>query len=533
MTRRLPALLVLVLGALLALVWMAGAPPEERVPEAPVKSAAPEVEPVQAAPRVPRGSREPAAEPASTEGDGEPEPAQSPSPIREVRTNVVAAGLPGRVHAVVLLTSSGAEQSAWWDGAAYTARAHLPDGVLRAEVRPFGGAGAGGPLVSGRIAPEQDEITVTVPAACVVAGRVIDQNGAAVPNAPIQYRSIALIQTRSVGDPQSVEEEVRTGAGSVQTDASGRFVIAVPRGSDCTLDAFEGRIRSELATSATVTADAGDTDVVIRIRWRPRIQLTVLDAAEQPVQNLQLRATWVGGPETAGEGRTSVAARSHTNGRVDFRDLREGRYAIDLAPEKAARKGYSAIESLTVETGRDDAVLRVRKGLSIRGAVVDSSGKPVEDAEIEAHPADASRVELTTVYAISAADGTFELVGLAPGVVYELRAMSQEGTAGLLTEQSSGTTNARIELGERVAMRGRVDRRYAGVRVELEHTDTGERLSGTVRSNGAVDLLGLRPGRHRVRVWRPGEDRARAELAEIEARPAGRLALDLEQAFGE
>lgn len=475
--------------------------------------------------------------PGASEHDGEPDPPRSPPPVREVRTHVVAAGLPSRVHAAVLLRlTSSTGQSAWWDGAAYTARGHLPNGVLRAEVRALGRANDR-PLVSGRIAPEQDEITVTVPVSCVIAGRVIHQDGAAVPNAPVGFRfeqgDLPVVDTDGGADAKRLAESSALVRSTITfpADENGRFVIAVRASERCTLTAFDGPTSSELATANSVTATAGDLDVVIRIELRPRIQLTVVDAAEQPVQGLQLRATRVGGPDAQGEGRTSVAARSHPDGRVDFRDLREGRYAIDLAPEKAARKGYSAIEPLTVETGRDDAVLRVRKGLSIRGVVVDAAGKPVEDAEIEAHPADASRVELTTVYALSAADGAFDLVGLAPGVVYELRAMSQEGTAGLLAEQSSGTTNARIELGERVAMRGKFERRFAGVRVELEHTDTGERLSAVVRSNGAVDLLGLLPGRHRIRAWRPGAERAPVELHEIEAVAAGRLVLDLGTAF--
>lgn len=366
------------------------------------------------------------------------------------------------------------------------------------------------------VEPHQTEVCLRIPPEATVAGRVIDGTG----------RPAAGVRV-------FVSAEDRLLVWSCTTDVDGGFVSGPVAPGRYLVRALVRSGRSHEGTSSREQVEAGDRDVVVHIRRRPSIEVHVRDVQGRPVPGLKLRATLVGSrsddSQPADGGRVSVAAHTRPDGLARFLDLIDGRYRLELAAEPRARRGYSLIESVETSTGAEDVVVRVRRGVVIEGVVVDREGRPVEDAEVEAH----GGPDGSLVYALTDAEGRFELAGLESGLVFELRATSQEGAATIARDVAAGDLGVRLELGDRKTLRGRFSKRFAGVRLRFVNERTGEVVDARINELGGVDVIGLAPGAQRVSVWvASGDDAGReVQLGTLDADRFSLASLDLEAAF--
>jgi len=151
---------------------------------------------------------------------------------------------------------------------------------------------------------------------------------------------------------------------------------------------------------------------------------TVRDAQRQPLGNARVSLVTEGGVELGSMlGGQYSEAVTDASGAYEFLYLRPGEYAVaaggalfggafgnESASGRTIRAGLSVEEGRTLE-GVD---FQLETPGSIAGKVLDTAGQPVKDASLFVRDASGrllDRFSMTT----SAADGTFEYKGLAPG----------------------------------------------------------------------------------------------------------------------
>ncbi|MBN1772883.1 MAG: carboxypeptidase regulatory-like domain-containing protein [Deltaproteobacteria bacterium] len=266
-----------------------------------------------------------------------------------------------------------------------------------------------------------------------------------------------------------------------------------------------GFFAADLELELTGTPCAGQVDVVLR-RLGGRVAGRVLDARRFPVANARVKVEPVGG-----------AARWAAQGTVSAAD---GTFGVGAPAEERLRVVATHpdyVETALETAPAEDLELVLRRGVRLRGTVVDEVGRPVA-AHVSLR---ADGRELRAVRA--GTDGTFD-AGRVPAGTYEVRAGAEGfADAAVLTgvdepPQDSAATERSVELVLRrgVVLEGRVVDRFdapvAGAAVEARLR--GSRLparEARTDADGRFTLAGLPPGTWDVTAEREGMGRVAAD----------------------
>ena len=323
---------------------------------------------------------------------------------------------------------------------------------------------------------------------CVVGGRVLAPNGAAVPAAIVHATRVGAGGT----DTDEPTEEVGTG----ETDEGGAFTIELGPG-DYALYAAGGGRASALVAPISLAPGEEVHDLELTLSSAAKLSGLVVDAAGDPVRGALVT---VRVPGDAGIVRTEGTTRA---GAFELDDLPDGPLAIDVLGFFGARA--------RLELARPERDLVVRLGPALGEltiVVIDEAGRPVPAAEL-------SIVGTRWAAFIQAGED-----GIATHAPREAR-LTLEATAG--EDRSERTdidlgvapTTVRLVVAAGATVTGRVldaDGTPARGTVKLD----GERASDTraeadLDEEGRYELLGLRPGRYVVRY--AASERDAAEMA--------------------
>jgi uncharacterized GH25 family protein len=191
---------------------------------------------------------------------------------------------------------------------------------------------------------ESQPLSVTVPSKAPIelrvlrtgsiAGRVVDPRGQAVAGAKVRYPQ------RRPGIAFSMSDSSRV----VETDKSGAFRIADLEPAVLLLTASaSGFAPSEQLTVALKSGEQA-RDVVLTLRVGGIIAGQVVDAADKPVPNREVRASDVDSVDFLDDHRAVTDA----DGRFEIRDLAAGTYEVTL-PKADTSGGFGNDDSQAVE----------------------------------------------------------------------------------------------------------------------------------------------------------------------------------------
>lgn len=278
------------------------------------------------------------------------------------------------------------------------------------------------------------------------------------------------------------------------------------------------------SANAKERAESGTIDVTITLEPLPTISGQIVDASTgAPISQgmVQLRAQIVGSQNNQTQGLQGTQVKiDDPEGRFTIVSPKAGSYIVE-----GKVPGYADTYSDLFETvmGRDTSgiVVRMTRGGTIVGRVVDDSGNPVQGAVVESHDevwsddlfmqvlgdiGDASEKSART-----AADGTFQLKGLTPAK-YQLmirhKDYAQEKIEGLtVTEgQETRTRDAVLPRGATITgvVYGPGGSPMAGAQVKMfPTTRSGRTHTVQTGANGAFTIGGVREGTYKIHATRP------------------------------
>ncbi|MEM8882916.1 MAG: carboxypeptidase-like regulatory domain-containing protein [Planctomycetota bacterium] len=193
-----------------------------------------------------------------------------------------------------------------------------------------------------------------------------------------------------------------------------------------------------------VLTDAPPIRIVIREREDASIEGIIVDPRGARVPSAIV---------TTGRSRSS----SDTHGRFRLRGLADGAHVLRVEPQETQLHGASSFRPVTargVEAGRDDVVIRISDGRTIRGRILDHTGAPLSRARVTLlpppppeEPGIGSRPH--TPETTTDADGRFLLRGLEPGPV-ELAVFRRGAMPLVFVVKGDEAGDQRLAAGESV-----------------------------------------------------------------------------------
>jgi protocatechuate 3,4-dioxygenase beta subunit len=339
-------------------------------------------------------------------------------------------------------------------------------------------------------------LVVEMAAGLSIAGRIEDAGGL-----PLEVRGltveIAPLGKRDAPFMGQSEEVGKGGVFSFRGLPAGRYrVTAGSRAWSDTQGAYSIRV---------VEADAGRTDLVIPLTRGKAIRGRVLLADGNPATDgnveVEVHVAGSGAPPPGG-----AWASTEENGTFTTDPLPDGQ-AFDLVARNHEDGTVAAVRG--VAPGTASVVLRLEKGGTIRGKVVDPEGKPLENASVWA-VAGAESVGASTP---SGDSGAFVIEGLPPGS-YRLYASSDAGNLAPVEPEAVvavGTVDAVVKTSKGFEFRARVvtdeGKPVAEVNAFAQRLEKGTWIDAgmAVVADGALVIRSLPKCRVRVRLFRSDE----------------------------
>jgi hypothetical protein len=232
-----------------------------------------------------------------------------------------------------------------------------------------------------------------------IAGRVLSPEGEPVAEALV--RASFELENRATR-----HAEMRAG-GQTVTDEEGRFTIdGLDRGAYALTASHPEHAPGEAEGVAS-----GRRDVELRLARGARLAGRVTDGAGAPVAAFTIVVATSPGPLE----RTTAAARSvfDPEGRFAIENLQAGAYVVS-----ASAHGFAPSPEQPA-TVPGEVTIRLARGGSLRARVITrGTDRPIEGARITAEGMATGATSAVPVLAsaITAADGTARLTGLAPGL---------------------------------------------------------------------------------------------------------------------
>ena len=338
-----------------------------------------------------------------------------------------------------------------------------------------------------------------------VLGRVVDERGAGIADAEVRAGSMLGAYGPAVAS----------------SDAAGAFAVPDrPREGETYLVAERGENeRSEPMRVAL--PPLGPVELVIKGR-RELTGRVVDETTAAPVTGAMVSAERTTRMQSGGGGMafafimsdSSGDAETDGEGRFRLPGLAAGEYTVT-----ARAASYRPLEQ-QVKVPENEAprpvTLLLKPGLTIRGTVLDPTGRPAPGVVVKASPAARSGRGIAFSESLETArsgdDGAFTLAGLEPGQ-YELSASAEDGATAREVVESGAEEPVELRLEGGGAISGRVVSEdgspvpgasvagFGGSDVQLEPVP--------VDGSGAFTMPKVAPGQYRV--WASAEGWAQAQ----------------------
>lgn len=321
--------------------------------------------------------------------------------------------------------------------------------------------------------PGRGPLLVRLDPAAVLRGRVLDEAGEPVVAARVGLTWQEILaddpRGRPVGEP--IERAAVSGP-------DGRFEIAeAPAGTVSLTVNAQGFIPVE----DFETVVPAPQELTLRLRRGARLEGRVTTTAAAPVAGARVNAG-------AGSALTDA----------------EGAYAVDgIAPGpqevQILHPHYRRrVRTLRIEEGTNRYDVELEEGFRVAGRVVDQDGRPVGGAEVRL--ATLSRAEMREHRAGTGADGTFQIVPVAPGR-YGLEASASGFAVAALAEpvivETGPVEGIEVVLRQGASVSGSVlglsAEELAAV-VVTAHGEAGEERPAALESEGRYEVRDLPPG---------------------------------------
>lgn len=345
-----------------------------------------------------------------------------------------------------------------------------------------------------RRAGERPVVDVRLRPGGAVVGTVVDGAGAPVVGATVYVVDATWGRVRRDPRESDLPETSRLAAVRAyegKSDGTGRFVVhGVAFGTDGCVTAFVGGTRSPEVTGARVVEGQAPPEVRLVMPQAGGLDVVVLGPDRTPVTI---------GEVSLSDGSTVALAR---DGVARFHGLAAGVVTVDVRAEghvPASRPVPVRRGSTWTET------VVLARGVTVRGLVVTTDGRPASGVRVSAEPQDRRRGGARTW---TGWDGTFSLDGLVPGT-FRVSVEGPEGGAAD-AERTRVVTPPVDDLRFVVAARPAVTVRFRAppgtslppfVAVQDEDTERGGSSGGRVplASDGSASCATAR-GRRRL-TW--------------------------------
>jgi protocatechuate 3,4-dioxygenase beta subunit len=354
-------------------------------------------------------------------------------------------------------------------------------------------------------------------------GVVVDDAGAPVAGARVTADQIAPVPHGDVG--------------ATRTDPSGRFRLGPLDSGELVLRAKRDGFLLDEAVHVTALANASARIVLRRAQ---RIAGTVVDPEGKPVADVRIAAR----PNRGREARRREEASAHSGEAGTFTlDVAGGEYELVAAHEDFKEA------TVAVRSPDRGVTIRLDRGASLEGDVLDEEGAPVAGAEVSIIPASRSDPKRSWKGTTTTRGGKFRIAGLDPGPVRVLARKPRIGEGeffqsvqGDATAEipATGTARVSIRFDRGLSIGGAVvgpdgapvpnarvrawstPRRPRSLETTFDEVSHGQ---GTTDRGGRFTVSGLKPGEHLLAVQKDGFD-APQEETRAQAGDAGvRIAL--------
>jgi uncharacterized GH25 family protein len=339
----------------------------------------------------------------------------------------------------------------------------------------------------------------------MIRGRVVCQ-GQGIPDATVQAFSLA--NTNAIS------------RGQTTTDASGEFTLESLAPGEYNLLAGARGYRSEGNVTRQRT---GSDNVIIEVTKEADVCGRVIDnASGSPLSSFTCRLRVNNGPGVATSVTEFTGTFNDPRGEFCLTGIPAGSYVIE-----ASAPGYAPTFSAPVNVNRGQApsgnVVRLTKGGSISGRVVDAAGKPVSRARITTHDKDWSDdafsqmlgssfpSNVTQVDVRCGDDGRFLLKGMTPEI-YQLNVRAPGFTRWIRTDvlvaEGEETNLGDIRLAAGGTIRGvlfdAAGRPLVGGSIQVVCDDGREGIGYSTKSgsDGKFQILNVSPGQYQISAAR-------------------------------
>ncbi len=278
-----------------------------------------------------------------------------------------------------------------------------------------------------------------------VKGRVVDEAGAALADADVSLGVVA------------------DAAGGVagRSDGEGRFAIPdLPREGEIYLLA---RRKGFVMAAPEKVALPPAGEVVLRMRKARVLTGKVVDAEGQaPVADASVVAmSIVERPTSSGAEiaySTQIGASGRTDGGGEFRLEGLSPREYDLMVRAQRYQTYQQQVRVPAEGEAQALTIAVKRGLELRGRVLDVAGQPAPGVQVSAQATggEVSRLRMPSSFgaARSGPDGSFVIEGLAPGK-HEVRGSTDDGASARVLADA-GADDVILRMERSGAVQGRV-----------------------------------------------------------------------------
>jgi hypothetical protein len=233
----------------------------------------------------------------------------------------------------------------------------------------------------------------------VIEGRVVDQAGDAVAGARMRVNA-SRDAARSEPFEAVAEDDGRFVIPGIK---EGRYVLSASADGYSNLD--NQRVGS------------GDRNVAVTMQRVGGVRFRLVQGGAQGgIARAVTDSVFLSGQsqERVGFPLNRIEALPNDSGEVAFEKLNAGRQLLDIAVTGHVGKSLGVVN---VEPGKiaDLGEVRLDRGFTVRGTVLDSGGRPIPGADVEAMGKETNR--MVPRRAVSGADGRFEITGVEAGSV--------------------------------------------------------------------------------------------------------------------
>jgi len=306
-----------------------------------------------------------------------------------------------------------------------------------------------------RAGDEGAEVRLRAPLA--IAGRVVDADtGKPVPGISVTCW------------PEDYEDRLSRRGEEARTGEDGAFRLGGLAPGKFRISCRDPDPRSARQDGGAEGVSAGTRDLEVRLAPGLSLGGRVVDETGAPVEDLSVALD--GESDEGGQGWI-WGRRTGKDGTFRYSGLKPGPYGIRVGTNQpppfrgAADAEVVGQDFPHLAAGREDLVLRVQRGLHIRGRVVDADGRPGQPAPggdgacVRLFPSGEAGEARERGMGIAwvREDGTFESGPLRPGSRHDLFAVGfRQGPVGILREVAAGAPDAVLRLERGRALGGRV-----------------------------------------------------------------------------